>query len=352
MSFGEDAFNGFYNTDSGSTFRVRSYDDIFFPEIEFKQIQESLENENIILDEEEIKNRNLDFNFDIEGSGINREIGGDVVGNGGGSLEHFAYYFFYGLPELIESSLAQTVIFFDRKERLLLNGIRYAMSEMTKEGKLVFAKGSEYESFFYSPELDRAPRMAKTGFSIDYPIYINVDQAYAMANTNPRYWIALLIHELGHQIGFADHTYLDQLGNKVLSATTFDTDTISVSIPGNKEIKLTVQNYSHRRGISDLYLTLDNRIMSVQQWKSTTRLKNICKGMSFHDAKIENLHWESRGEVVTQGLFRVQAKGWMKVNCKNEHSGSEVSYTRDIVVTINSGIGGIMLSGNVKILDQ
>ncbi len=345
----EVTLNRYMNSES-SSFRVRRYDGLFMPKVEYQDFQEALKDKNIILEDLEIEERNIDFDQDINGSGINREFGGDVVGNGGGSLEHFAYYFFYNIPSLIESSLAQTLIYFDEKERLILQGIRLAFEEMDKEDKFIFARGDQYESFFFNEEIDRAPRMAKTGFDINYPIYINIDRAYEMVDQDPRLWIGLLIHELGHQIGFADHTFLDQLGNKVIAATTFNTQSISVHIPDGRELKLIVQNYAHKNSISELYMTMGHTIMSVQDWKSKNFLEYSCGSRLFHDAQIENLHWETRGKVITQGLFRVKAKGWIIVTCKDAQNNTISNYTRDIEITINSGVGSTMISGNVDIL--
>ncbi len=350
LTLGEDSTFDRYVNDSSSSFRIRRYDDFFTPKVDYIDIQNTLESEEIILDKEEIDLRNIDFNEDINESGINREIGGDIVGNGGGSLEHFAYYFFYNLPSLIESSLSQTLIYFDKDERLILQAIRYAFEKMEKENKFVFAKGDEYGSFFFNSSVDHAPRLAKTGFDISYPIYINIERAYEMVDEDPRLWIGLLIHELGHQIGFADHTFLDQLGNKVIAATSFDSNSISVRVPDGKIIKLTAQNYAHRKSMSDLYITMGHSIMSVERWMTSNLLQYSCQKGLFHDVQIENLHWQSRGEIVTQGLFRVKALGWMVINCKDQNNKIIESQTRDIEVTINVGVGSEMISGKVDLL--
>ncbi len=341
-----------YTFDTSGVFSVRKYDDLFMPKVNFKFIEEKLIEEDLILNNDEILERNIEFNLDIYKSGIRREIGGDVVGNGGGSLEQFGYYFLYALPSLIDSSLAQTLIYFDSDERLLLQGIRYGLSQMDLNGKLIFAKENIYTNFFYNPEHDRAPRVAKTGFSKDYPIYINIDRAYELFTSNPRQWIGVLIHELGHQIGFADHNLLDQLGNKVMAATTFDTDTITVFGPMGREIKLTAQNFSHTRSTFDLYLTVEQRIMAVENWNTRNYFVYTCGSHYFESAEVQNLHWESRGEIVSQGLFEVKATGWVKITCLNNYTKESRVINKDILVTIKSGVGTTMISGDVEVVDE
>lgn len=357
-SFAQSSFSDFKNTET-SRFEIRRFDELFTPTIDYADIQESLRNEEIILDEQELRERNEKFDQFIIDQGIEKVIGGDVVGNGGGSLEHFAYYFYYQLPHLIESSLEQSLIFFDAKERLILRGIKEALVEMQKEGKLVFASGQEYSDFFFDPQVDHAPRVAKTGFGIEYPIFINVGRAYEMVDTNHRYWIALFVHELGHQIGVADHTYLDELGNKVLSATTFNTNNIQVVIPGgegknynrkwDKLIELTVQNYSHKNSISELYLRVNDQILSVQNWRNKEVFRLSCGVDAFHSAQIENLHWDSRGELTRPGLFEVSASGWLHINCESYDGDEHYTVSKDIKVRILSGVGVPMLSGEISI---
>lgn len=315
-----------------------------------RHIRESLIDLEIILDEVELEERNKIFDELIDGSGIEKEIGGDVVGNGGGSIEPFAYYYYYNLQSHIQSALDQVIIYFSEKERVILQSILLALPTMEQEGKIVFVPEEGYEDFFYNEEEDRAPRVAKTGFSTDSRVFINLDKAYEMAEVNPRFWITLLVHELGHQIGVADHTMLEELGTKVQQIANNNMDSISINLPNGDKLELAIQNHNYYRSISDLYFSMDNKIMAVKKWSATNLLMYLCGRRIYKGATIENLHWENRGDTSTQGLFIIKARGWMDVSCEDYQTKENHPYTRDIEVTIKVGIGTGMMSGEVEVL--
>lgn len=72
---------------------------------------------------------------------------------------------------------------------------------------------SSYSEIFFSDFEGEVERLAKTGFSPDFPILIN--EKIVSDSVDFTVSISLLVHELGHQAGMSSHSFLDKLGAEV-----------------------------------------------------------------------------------------------------------------------------------------
>lgn len=139
---------------------------------------------------------------------------GDMVGNGGGLLEQNFYQAYYLVQSAIENCLydATCDLTLDQKELLRKINQTYIL-KIDQELPLIFLKESQSNGFF-NEDSNKESRLAKTGFSEKFPIFINTTLALSITENIPA-MIGILIHELGHQAGVLSHSALDELATKV-----------------------------------------------------------------------------------------------------------------------------------------
>ncbi|WP_372656222.1 hypothetical protein [Halobacteriovorax sp.] len=139
---------------------------------------------------------------------------GDIVGNGSGLVEQNFMSAYYSIQTAIQNCLNSYECDIDTQENILLREINQVyIDKIGQERPLLFASKAIAGDFFKSEE-DKSSRIAMTGFSSDSQIFINLDMAEKINNDIPA-MISILVHELGHQVGIANHSILDQLGAKV-----------------------------------------------------------------------------------------------------------------------------------------
>ena len=157
----------------------------------------------------------LNAKFEREAAQVMARLGsGDIVGNGGGLLEQNFTSAYYSIQTAIQNCLDRYECGLDENEELLLKEINSIYIEkIDQERPLIFVSEKNADGFFFTED-DQSSRVAKTGFSKESPIFINLNIAESIIDDTPA-MIAILIHELGHQVGIANHSLLDQLGAKV-----------------------------------------------------------------------------------------------------------------------------------------
>lgn len=157
----------------------------------------------------------LNANFEREATRLMAKLGsGDIVGNGGGLVEQNFTSAYYSLQTAIQNCLDKYECGLSEEEAQLLTEINYAYIDKINQARpLVFVSEKNSDGFFQSKE-DQTSRVAKTGFSTESTIFINLDVAGPIVDSIPA-MLGILIHELGHQVGIANHSLLDQLGAKV-----------------------------------------------------------------------------------------------------------------------------------------
>lgn len=305
--------------------------------------------DDIFLTPNETEKRNLDFINILDSMGLDpRNIrSGDTVGNGGGLFEAQVSFYYHNLAKHIISSFDQSFVTFDESENKVLLDILNILSDYEGDEKIIFISENEYPNFFYLKDFDPAPRVAKTGFSSDFPIFINRDMIYGRLDFNPRFWIGLLIHELGHQVGVGNHSFLEELGTKVINVSEVNNAEIEMTISEDLIVGLGYYNHDFVDGLPDLYVTYGEKLHRIEGWNHQS-FKDVCsKGLYFSGVSISNLHWKDRGITDIFRSLRVTAGGWASVKCLDEAAG--VFYNEDVDIEVLINIGDGPMNTEVKI---
>ncbi|GEM_PF-1789395 len=305
--------------------------------------------DDIFLNPSVRESRNLQFKINLDSIGIDpRNIrSGDTVGNGGGLLEAQVSFYYHNLAKHIISSFEQSFVNFDENENKVLLDILNILSDYEGEGKVIFLSEADYPDFFHLKGFDPAPRVAKTGFSSEFPIFINRDLAYRRMD-NPRLWIGLLIHELGHQVGVGNHTFLEELGTKVINVSEVNKAEIEMTITEDLIVGLGYYNHDFVDGVPDLYVTYGEKLHRIEGW-SNQGFREVCgKGLYYGGVSISNLHWKDRGLTDMVYDLRVTAGGWASVKCLDKAAGVYYNEYVDIEVVVNIGDGPMNTEVKIK----
>ncbi|MDD0851860.1 hypothetical protein HBN50_02080 [Halobacteriovorax sp. GB3] len=180
---------------------------------------------------------------------------GDVVGNGGGIVEMMFHSAYNNLPYLLEVCIQQENCNISKQEKEILKEMSEVIEiNINKSDKFAFID-EKYSGFFYEGP-SNTPRVARTGFTDEFPIYVNIAQLYNMLDlVNMNYITALIVHEVGHQIGIEDHDFLHHLGLKVAAMARLDFKSHSFDIPGQSNYQLKVtQSEGHLKSDTFIYL--------------------------------------------------------------------------------------------------
>jgi hypothetical protein len=253
---------------------------------------------------------NREFSQSIEGM-VERFGSGDIVGNGGGLLEQNFSHAYFSVQTAIENCLTNSNCFTSFEQKKILKEINELyIQKLSQKNILIFAKNSETNNFFFDQH-DQTERLAKTGFSPEHPIFINVDLAKSIQTDIPA-MISILIHELGHQIGIANHSYLDHISAKVrrIWEANWEVSTIKVD---KKELSTrlfsTKRNYINAK-LSYVY---DGKVKSLNA-KIFDLLK--CRaGEELYGFYLSNGHWKR--PVSTKEEYSVKMSYWLDTYCES-----------------------------------
>ncbi len=263
-----------------------------------------------------------------------RFVDGDVVGNGGGLLEQNFLHAYFSLQTAIENCLTDVECYTSETQKNTLIQINQIF--INKSGlktPLVFIKNSETNNFFFD-ENDQTERIAKTGYSEDFPIFINLDVASSIVNDIPA-MLGVIVHELGHQLGILNHNYLDQLGAKVRSMWNANWIISSVQI-GGEELSL--------RLFSSKSSYINSRLSYVYNGKVKTLNSLIYKktectdGGRVYGISLSNGYWQR--PVESEFVSTVRKTYWIDIYCENEDAnGYFIKQDLDLSFTFNNSIG-------------
>lgn len=260
---------------------------------------------------------------------------GDTVGNGGGLLEAQANFYFQSLSKHIISVFEQEIVDFTDQEKMILTMILNGVAQSDNNNKLLFVSEDDYPGFFFNRDLDPAPRVAKTGFDLSYPIFINRDVVYQRKDANPRFWLGLLVHEMGHQVGVKNHTYLDNLGAKVVLVSEMNKSDLHLELLPNKPITMSYYNHDFFEAVPDMFVSFGDKLVTVTNWDSKA-IRTACgNDHQFNGLNISNVHWENRGIFGFTEAVRVVAGGWGDVRCFDETSGAYYNKLIDLHIRID-----------------
>lgn len=288
--------------------------------------------DHLFISPEDRNNRNDHFNTFLEYMGIDPEQArsGDVVGNGGGVHESQAYFYYHNLAKHIVSTFDQEFVVFSDDEKKVLREILNLMPLFGEQGKLVFLSPEQYPGFFFDEEVDQAPRLAKTGYDHKYPIFFNRAMVYESFEKNTGTWISILIHELGHQVGVANHNLLEELGAKVALVASTEKEQLKYEFNKENVLEVIVYNHSFVNGVADVNITFRDQSAPLSGLAGK-EVRDVCGNLSFGGIQFQNLHWNSRPKVSRDGTHvQVHANAWAKVKCHDKNTGVFYDRSRDV----------------------
>lgn len=252
-------------------------------------------------------------------------LAGNGVG-GGGIAENNILYAFLNIESYLNVCLSTKACDLTNDEHNLLKSIHHSMPTELKVKDLIVFKSEKKDPGFFI--IEGQVRVAKTGYSVGSPIYINVDLLYPTeVLTIPQpsqipppdrpydipQAVGLLVHELGHHQGETNHTFLDLLGGKVQKMMRTFAQEVDGG-PGYRQIILTSLSYKNAQA-SDLVIRDRETLYSYG--------KEALAAMSCKDGSaplyydLWNLHWmrSTKGSTPNEEVWPARAR--IRLHCKS-----------------------------------
>lgn len=256
---------------------------------------------------------------------------GDIVGNGGGLVEQNFMLAYHSIQTAIENCLTNVACFTSKDQKTVLREINQLfIDKLDNQNPLIFLRNKDTDNFFYD-EFDQTQRVAKTGFSKEHPIFINLDIAGDIINDIPT-MIGILTHELGHQIGIANHSFLDQLGAKV--RRIWDSNwTVSDLMITDKNLSVRLFSTKSNFINAKLSYVFNGKVQSLNSLIFDTI--SCAQGETLYGFYLSNGHWERPRDMG----FRTKAKMtyWLDIYCEDKHAQIyPVQKDLDILFTFNT----------------
>jgi len=254
--------------------------------------------------------------------------GGDIIGNGGGIVESQFEFAYQNLYKYIQEYLITNRPLMDINDYVALASIANIRNQMNvSDFALIFI--DEENGLFDNTDIPH--RTAMTGNYPGAPILINRSQLYDPISGKALLYqedaVAILIHEIGHQAGIENHSYLDQLGNYVKSFIVDKTMRISKELDNNEIVSFIVKNPIEESLLYEAQIVTSTKIYDVKEY--VDRDLKCPEGMRLHDIVLWNLHWlrSKSDNDVHVGL-------WTDILCEEIESESLYSYRVDIAFEI------------------
>ncbi|QDK43396.1 hypothetical protein DOM21_18450 [Bacteriovorax stolpii] len=241
--------------------------------------------------------------------------GADIVGNGGGAVEQASLYIYRSLDRYISQCLNNKDCYQDSERREVLKKIREVVLKNREEkNRLVFLSGENFEKYMQD-ELDPEIRVAKTGFSDEFPIFINLAEAHNYPKDSLyASMVALLVHEIGHQVGVASHSYLDDLALSVRSMMEANTKEFTYDVLGNQFV-FTLFASSNQYDFAQYVLEYNGEKYEVPSLMTAYKCTN---GDKLVGANLENLYWEKGRTANYHYILSLNAWGEFACERKNK----------------------------------
>ncbi len=213
--------------------------------------------------------------------------GGSLVGNGAGLAELEITYAYIRLPEMIRSCFENKDCNLNGgEEEVLRRELAVLKAYPNPVLKVQFVSETEKPGFF-DTGVNEFHRIAKTEMRDNSVIFINRDALYrnGKAVVDMPTGVSILIHELGHQVGIPDHTWLDTLGGKIRA--TLEKTKLKVDHP---QTAITMDIYN---GIHSFGFFVYNPESSVDLTSRAESAIACPKNTKLSEAAILNPHWDS-----------------------------------------------------------
>lgn len=240
--------------------------------------------------------------------------GADIVGNGGGAVEQASLYIYRSLDRYISQCLNSKDCYQDTERRDVLKKIREVVLKNREEkNRLVFLSGENFEKYMQD-ELDPEIRVAKTGFSDEFPIFINLTEAHNYPkDAIYSSMVALLVHEIGHQVGVASHSFLDDLALSVRAMMEANTKELTFDVLGGQFI-FTLFASSNQYDFAQYVLEYNDDKYEVPSLMTAYKCTN---GDKLVGANLDNIYWE-KGRTVNYHYI-LSLNGWGEFACERKN---------------------------------
>lgn len=269
----------------------------------------------------------------LERANVLRAGGGDIIGNGGGLAEQNFVYALAQLSDFIAETMAAGLVKEDDARTLAKIG-ELAKAKKHQAHELIFISGKLIPGLFHAGH-DSEVRLAKTGLSPEAPILVNLDLLYDRRGVDLEIMplpimVASLVHELGHQVGIEDHSYLDFLGSRVRRLLEREQVRVSRTLGSEGRVVMTSINLG-RQTIPRLSATVGTKLVSFDaQLSDALRCSN--EGDFLLGARLENHHFQSATQFPPHWI--VPFRAWASLTCMNSESGQVRIEERDLVVDL------------------
>ncbi|MFT6067984.1 MAG: hypothetical protein ACJAT2_002525 [Bacteriovoracaceae bacterium] len=234
---------------------------------------------------------------------------GDMVGNGGGLLEQNFYQAYYLVQSAIENCLYDSICGLTPKQDDLLRKINQTfILKIDQDLPLIFLKEDQSGGFFSEDE-EKETRLAKTGYSEKFPIFINSTLALSISENIPAI-IGILIHELGHQTGVLSHSILDELSTKVRALYSDNWVESKVRVGGRL---LNARLFSSKNNFTtaSLSLVFDQKVKSLDSL--IAKEVSCLPGESVYGFYLSNGAWQR--PISSRSKFEISLQYWIDIYC-------------------------------------
>ena len=265
---------------------------------------------DVYMTSEEREIRNAEF-AKKSAAAIEAFSGADIVGNGGGAVEQAAFYIYRSLDRYITHCLNSQECAQSSDKRDILKKIRNVILENRDEKNHVIFLSNNLFQAYMQDETDPEDRVAKTGFDPELPNFINVEEAYAYSKSDlyPS-MVALFVHEVGHQVGVASHSTLDELASEVREIFASNIQEAKLNYL-NGEFKFTMLGSNEGYDFSQFMFSYNGKNIAVPALWSDFQCAN---GDKLVGVTLENIHWDAAS--VNGGTLGLTLKAWGQFYCE------------------------------------
>ncbi len=271
---------------------------------------------------------------------------GDIVGNGGGLIEQNFMSAYYSIQTAIQHCLNNYECDITAQETSLLREINQVYIDKVDQVQPLIFVNEEIADGFFKSEEDQTPRIAKTGFTSNSQIFINLDMAEEISNDIPT-MISILVHELGHQVGIANHSILDQLGAKVRNMWNSNFKILKFEM---KDTPLEVRLFSTESNYISSSLSYNFRGKTQSLNNKVFDELECAQNESIYGFNLTNGHWER--PIVTDYTTRISIGYWVDIYCQ-KLNGDIRTEKRDLDIKFKfrsfHGLKPRLLSTKVKV---
>lgn len=270
--------------------------------------------EKLVLPPELRLERNREFRG-LSEIGMEHASGSDIIGNGTGVAEQNIQYMLRKLDRHLANCLNDRSCLESSEDKTVLKAIlKLAMSKRSAQNAVVYLDEAGFDKVFGGfGDLDQ--RVAKTGFDPEFPVFINVTEIYENGlESDLSFILGLLVHELGHQLGIASHTYLD----KISAAARASFDKLS-KIYSFEDQGLSVEliHFTSQDTVGFDYGVL--RVNDSQNFFSVEISERICPaGARLTGLGWSNLHFDRPSRHI--GNVDLKIKAWGNAFCEETNT--------------------------------